>query len=101
MADELIDRLASDLQPVPPAALPRRLFGWAAVGIVVAAAIMVPWLGLRPDLRTAPGTMMFWTKFGYTSIIAVLSMWISSSVTSGYSFATLRHSSANMPHTRR
>ncbi len=36
-----------------------------------------------------------------TSFIAIESIIISSNVTSGYSFATLRHSSANMPQASR
>jgi len=72
MADDLIDRLADDLKPVPPHGLAMRLAGYAAVGALVAGVLMLAWLGLRPDMDTAPGTMMFWSKFAYTTAFAGL-----------------------------
>lgn len=72
MSDDLLDRLATDLTPTPRRALQARLFGWAGLGVVVSAIIMVAWLGLRPDMMEAPGTMMFWTKFAYTAIFAIV-----------------------------
>jgi hypothetical protein len=72
MSDDLIDRLVTDLEPTRPEALPVRLFGWASLGIIASAILMLAWLGLRPDLMPATGTMMFWTKFAYTLILAVL-----------------------------
>ena len=72
MADDLIDRLTADLRPTPRRALHWRLFGWAAIGAIGAAVLMLAWLGLRPDLLDAAGTMMFWTKFAYTAIFAAL-----------------------------
>lgn len=72
MSDELLDRLVADAKPVPRRALQARIFGWAGLGVVASAVIMVMWLGLRPDMTEAPGTMMFWTKFAYTSIFAVV-----------------------------
>jgi hypothetical protein len=71
MSDELLDQLVADARPVPRRALQARLFGWASLGIVVSAIIMVAWLGLRPDMMQAPGTMMFWTKFTFTAIFAI------------------------------
>ncbi|WP_055045470.1 NrsF family protein [Devosia sp. A16] len=72
MSDDLLDRLVADLKPTPPAALPARLFGWAGLGVVLSALLMLAWLGPRPDMMEAPGTMMFWTKFAYTAIFAVV-----------------------------
>lgn len=72
MSDDLIDRLVGELRPTPRRALQARLFGWAGLGILVSAIIMVTWLGLRPDMMRAPGTMMFWSKFAYTAIFAVV-----------------------------
>jgi hypothetical protein len=72
MSDELLDRLAADLKPTPPRALQARLFGWAGLGIVLSAIIMLVWLGPRPDMMEAPGTMMFWTKFAYTACFAII-----------------------------
>ncbi len=72
MSDDLLDRLTADLKPTPPRALQARLFGWAGLGIVLSAIIMLAWLGPRPDMMEAPGTMMFWTKFAYTTSFAIL-----------------------------
>ena len=72
MSDELLDRLTADLKPTPPRALQTRLFGWAGLGAVLSAIIMLLWLGPRPDMMQAPGTMMFWTKFAYTAIFAIV-----------------------------
>ena len=70
MTDELIARLASDLRPVPRHAMRRLvLFAWFPA-LLVSAGLMWFWLGPRADLATAPGTMMFWTKFSYTSALA-------------------------------
>lgn len=72
MSDDLLDRLTADLKPTPPRALQARLLGWAGLGIVLSAIIMLAWLGPRPDMMEAPGTMMFWTKFAYTTSFAIL-----------------------------
>jgi hypothetical protein len=72
MSDDLLDRLSADLAPTPLRALPRRLFGWSALGILASALLMLVWLGLRPDLMEAMGTTMFWMKFAYTAIFAIL-----------------------------
>ncbi|WP_193334923.1 NrsF family protein [Devosia beringensis] len=72
MTDDLIARLATDLKPVRPDALPRLIMGAVLVSAVVAAIAMLMWLGTRADMATAPGTMMFWTKFGYTLALAML-----------------------------
>ena len=71
MTDELIARLSGDLKPVPRGAMARLLLGALAIGAVIAGVAMVYWLGLRADVETAPGTMMFWTKFTYTLALAV------------------------------
>ncbi len=68
MTDDLIARLSSDLQPVPPRALERRL--WLAVLAGFAITALAAWLILdrllgRP-FGGAFGGPMFWVKFGYT-----------------------------------
>lgn len=72
MTDDLIARLATDLKPVRPDALPRLVLGAVLVSAVIAAIGMLAWLGTRADIATAPGTMIFWTKFGYTLTLALL-----------------------------
>ncbi|WP_372783775.1 NrsF family protein [Phenylobacterium sp.] len=63
--DELIQNLSGDLAPVAPGAAARRVALGLGGGAVVATAVMLAWLGLRPDLAQAVTTTMFWMKFGY------------------------------------
>lgn len=70
MTDDLIARLATDLRPVPRHAMQRLLLIAWLPALVASAILMWFWLGPRADLATAPGTMMFWAKFGYTLAIA-------------------------------
>ena len=71
MTDELIARLSADLKPVRRGLLWQLLVGALLVGAIVAAVMMYMMLGLRQDIATAPGTMMFWTKSSYTFAMAV------------------------------
>lgn len=70
MTDELIDRLASEAKPVARGALSR----WLLLGLFFGAALAAIGLfaiGLRPDLATAWADPIFWTKFGYTLLLAL------------------------------
>ena len=69
--DELVALLARDVTPVKRAALPMSLFLLALVGAVVAFAIMVPWLGIRPDLAEAMTGPTYWMKTLYTLGVGV------------------------------
>ncbi len=64
--DELITLLAHDTTPAKRGMLPMRLVLVALLGAVAAFAILVPWLGIRPDLAEAVGGMTFWMKAIYT-----------------------------------
>ncbi|WP_137152889.1 DUF1109 domain-containing protein [Devosia sp. FKR38] len=72
MTDDLIARLSADLKPVRPMAMQRLLIGATLLSTIVAIAAMLMWLGMRTDMPVAVWTMSFWTKFGYTLIIAAL-----------------------------
>lgn len=72
MTDELIDRLSDNLRPVARNAMSRLLLGAVVISGVVAVSAMNMWLGMRPDMDTAPMTMIFWSKFIYTLGIALL-----------------------------
>ncbi len=65
MSDDLIASLASDLKPVRPQAIRNRLLLGLGAGVVVAAVLMLVWLGLRPDLTRAIATPVFWLKFAF------------------------------------
>jgi hypothetical protein len=64
--DELIALLARDATPVKGGAIPLRLIALAAAGAIAAFAILVPWLGIRPDLAAAVTGLTFWMKAVYT-----------------------------------
>lgn len=72
MTEDLIERLAADLRPVPRHAMRRLLVGGLFAGLAPAVLLMVWWLGLRPDLPQAAAGGVFWIKFSYTAIIALL-----------------------------
>lgn len=71
MADDLIDRLATDLRPVPRNLLDRRLALGLATGMLAAAVLMLAWLGPRPDLANAIVTPIFWAKFAFTLVLTI------------------------------
>ncbi|MEJ0026233.1 MAG: DUF1109 domain-containing protein [Rhizomicrobium sp.] len=70
--DDLIDALSTDLEPAPPRAVGRRLTLGLGLGVVVSAALMVLWLGVRADLMPAMMTGPFWMKFAYALSVAAL-----------------------------
>jgi hypothetical protein len=75
VSDDLIERLSAELKPVSPR-LPGIWLGAAAVvGVIVAAAIMIPWIGLRPDMARVYLSPVFWAKFAYTVAFAGLGIW--------------------------
>jgi hypothetical protein len=67
----LIDRLASDLRPIRPGIMPRRLL--MAVGICASPSLAaVVWLwGVRPDIAAALQTPAFWAKEAFAATLAV------------------------------
>jgi hypothetical protein len=70
--DDLIADLATDLKPVARSAPVRRILIGVGLGGAASAALMLVWLGLRPDLAQAAATSMFWMKFVYTLASFVL-----------------------------
>ncbi|HEY9009836.1 MAG TPA: DUF1109 domain-containing protein [Devosia sp.] len=75
MSDELLDRLADQLTPVRRGTVRAWLVVAVVAGVLAAAAIMVPWLGLRPDLARAVTTPIFWSKFAFTLVLLGLGFW--------------------------
>lgn len=68
--DELIAALAADAAPVAPGALRGRLALACLVAVSAALAVVLVWLGMRPDLHFAMRTAAFWIKAGYTLSLA-------------------------------
>lgn len=76
MTDDLIDRLAADLAPVPPRAIERRLVWALAIGLVVTigGTFLVLDLMMGRPFGGADTATMFWTKFGYTLAFGLLGL---------------------------
>jgi len=70
--EDLIEALASDPGPSPSHAVGRMLALGLAIGGVVSVAVMVLWLGVRPDFMDAMRTGPFWMKFAYALSVAAL-----------------------------
>lgn len=69
--EDLIDALAIETPPAPPA-LPMRRIGVAAgLGALAALVALLAWLGLRPDLHVAMRGGFFWLKLAYSASFAL------------------------------
>jgi hypothetical protein len=75
--DDLIGALSERLEPISPRAPVLRLAAWMGGGAMVSAVLMLWGLGMRPDMASAMGTSMFWTKFAYTLALGGLALWAS------------------------
>ena len=69
--DELIDRLASDLGPVPRCARGLRLALGIVGGGAVTLALIAALLGFRHDLTHAMHGFAFWMKWAYAISLGV------------------------------
>ncbi|HEX4197427.1 MAG TPA: DUF1109 domain-containing protein [Caulobacteraceae bacterium] len=72
---ELIEALAADARPVPPAAPPRWLALAAAAGAAIALVLVLAWLKPRPDLSEAARGGFFWVKAAYTAALGLAGFW--------------------------
>ncbi|MEO5866385.1 MAG: DUF1109 domain-containing protein [Sphingomonas sp.] len=72
--DQLIRQLSSDVPPVRPGAIARRLAIGLALGMIVSGAVVVFGLGIRPDIGTAMHGFSFWMKWGYTISLSVVAI---------------------------
>jgi hypothetical protein len=70
--DELIQSLSASPAPVAPGAVARRILFGLGLGAATSVALMIAWLGPRPDLAAAMATPMFWMKFAYAALTALL-----------------------------
>ena len=62
--DDLIDLLAKDAAPQPGGGVAGRLAMASGLAALGALALLLAWLGLRPDLHLAMRTGPFWMKAG-------------------------------------
>ncbi|NGP18297.1 NrsF family protein [Devosia aurantiaca] len=76
MSEQMIDRLAADLTPVPPRAMERRLLMALIAGLALTGLLtfVVFDLLLGHDLGAAWGSTMFWVKAGYALAFGLLGL---------------------------
>ncbi len=72
--DDLIAQLAAETPPVAPSAAERRIAVSAVLGVIAAFIVLLPLLGLRPDMAAAAATAPFWMKFGFTAALGVIGL---------------------------
>ena len=72
--DDLIDSLARNVEPVQPRRGGRAIALALAVATPVALALMVLLLGMNPQLREYLGMPMFWVKFGFGAVLALIAV---------------------------
>ncbi|MFM9967798.1 MAG: DUF1109 domain-containing protein [Burkholderiales bacterium] len=69
--NDLISMLAANVEPVDSRHGSRRHAIALTMGLAGAAAIMVPWLGVRAQLAADAQLPMFWGKFGFVALLLV------------------------------
>lgn len=76
MTDDLINRLSSDLHPVPRRAVERRLLLALALGfaVTIVGTFLVLDLMMGRPFGGAGTPMMFWAKFGYALAFGLLGL---------------------------
>jgi hypothetical protein len=69
--DDLIALLSKDTAPVARNTMAFRLAIYAGVAGTAAFALLMFWLGIRPDIAAAVHTGAFWMKAAYTASLAL------------------------------
>jgi hypothetical protein len=69
--EDLIEALALETPPAPADLLVRRLAMAAGLGALATLAVLLAWLGLRPDLHLAVRGGFFWLKLAYSAAFAL------------------------------
>jgi hypothetical protein len=69
---DLARRLSTDLAPVSPAQVSRRLLLGLGSGLLISIVLVLAILGPRPDMGPAMHTMMFWAKLIYPLSLAAI-----------------------------
>jgi len=70
--DELIQSLSENVPKVASGAVTRRLALGLGLGALGSVAVMLAWLGPRPDIAEAVLTPMFWMKIGYAAATGLI-----------------------------
>ena len=72
--EQLIDRLAQDVAPVPRHPVGQRLAIGLVCGAVLSLAIILGLIGTRPDLGLAMHSLSFWMKWAYTLSLSAIAI---------------------------
>jgi hypothetical protein len=72
--DDLIASLSSDVPRVRRGAVGRRILFGLIAGGVLSIALVVVWMGVRPDLGQAMHGFPFWMKWTYTFSLAIAAL---------------------------
>ena len=72
--DDLIMRLSHDVPPVARHAARWRLLAGLGLGTLVALAVVLFVLGVRPDLSVAMHGFSFWMKWSYAASLSVVAL---------------------------
>jgi hypothetical protein len=72
--DDLITSLSSHVAPVRRGAVGRRILLGLVAGALLSIALMIMWMGVRPDLREAMHGFPFWMKWTYTFSLAIAAL---------------------------
>jgi hypothetical protein len=70
--EDLIERLAADLKPIPRGALHKRVLKAVSIGTLITFAIVALVYGLREDFVLALERLDFWRKLAFTLSVALL-----------------------------
>lgn len=68
---DVIARLSSELSPIKPHAMRRRIALGVGAGSLAASALLLLSLGVRADLSQAIGTLQFWLKWLFTAALSL------------------------------
>lgn len=72
--EDLIASLSADLKPLARHAVAGRLALGVGMGGALALALLLFWLGLRPDIAPAAASSMFWMKLAFTFSVALAAL---------------------------
>lgn len=72
--DDLIDALSRHAEPVRPSRGGRALGLMLAIAVPVALAMMALLMGFNPQLRAYLGMPMWWVKFGFGLVLALIAV---------------------------
>ena len=70
--EDLIQKLSSNTRAISPRAAEQRVVFGLLIGGMAATALMIPWMGLRPDLPGAMMTAPFLMKWAYTISLGLI-----------------------------